>query len=33
LPAAGRSAGGHRRYGEQAMERLRLVRINDWRNG
>ncbi|MFF1508724.1 MerR family transcriptional regulator [Streptomyces sp. NPDC058326] len=26
LPAAGRSSGGHRRYGPQALERLRLIR-------
>ncbi|WP_406864968.1 MerR family transcriptional regulator [Streptomyces sp. HUAS MG47] len=26
LPAAGRSAGGHRRYGPEALERLRLIR-------
>lgn len=26
LPAAGRSAGGHRRYGPGALERLRLIR-------
>ncbi|GAA1233307.1 MerR family transcriptional regulator [Kitasatospora nipponensis] len=26
LPAAGRSSGGHRRYGPEALERLRLIR-------
>ncbi|MFI8521789.1 MerR family transcriptional regulator [Streptomyces sp. NPDC085481] len=26
LPAAGRSGGGHRRYGPEALERLRLIR-------
>ncbi|MEV6973201.1 MerR family transcriptional regulator [Kitasatospora sp. NPDC093806] len=26
LPAAGRSSGGHRRYGPDALERLRLIR-------